>query len=491
MNLLKDPFISTTKGKVSLKSLLTSDEDFQLQYYFDETQLAMLQLLASLTTVILKPSLSELRDYLVHGVTAHQYDTSLAAVDDQWFEADCFMQSKKPANSKFAVAPITKLISGIECGGSSNALGLFSEVEHADVVCPDCIHVLNYNLHMNIKGECFGPTGATGIRGGGAISTLVAGRNLKSTILANTIALDYFNKNAHLDSDAENRYMWDSPPLGDCYQAPKIGLVRGLFALAYHIDFSIADLPCQCDVCGHQSDRSVTAFSRVKYTGSYGSTKNGRDGNAGWWLHPYTPRTVREDGTYAVCARDQQWQSWQELSSYVIGKETDKASVKPALIVRQYTDGFLSSDAINLLVGGNIANQGSIIGRVYDLYSMPSTLSKNLERVTLVIEAGLEQKENLSIAFNKIFGIGYDKKFVGGIKAQAMYRFISNAQQIIQRILLDVDRKEARLLRKDAIHQLQSEAKTIFFETQCKYQHDLPLFKALIKGESILLKSLK
>lgn len=489
MNLLKDPFISTTQGKISLKTLLTSDDDFQLQYYFDETQLAMLQLLASLTTVILRPSLTELRSFLANGVTVQQYDIALAAIDDQWFEADCFMRSTPQKGTKLFIADICKLISGIESSGTSNASGLFSKISDVLCVCPDCTHVLNYNLHMNIKGDCFGSSGATGIRGGGAISTLVAGKSLKSTILANTIALDYFHENAHLDNDAESRFMWELPPSGDFYPAQKIGLARGLFALAYHIDFAVSDLPCQCDLCGHPSTQSVSTFSRAKYTGSYGSTKNGRDSNAGWWLHPYTPRTIKEDGTYAVCARDQHWQSWQELAAYVIGKETDTASVKPAFIVRQYTDGFLSPDAISLLVGGNIADQASITGRVYDLYSMPSTLSKNLERVTLVIEAGLEQKERLSIAFNKIFGIGYDKNFVGGIKEQAMYRFVANAQQIVQKILLDVDRKEARLLRKDAIHQLQLEARNIFTEIQHKYQHDLPLFKALVKGEAVLLKS--
>ncbi len=56
MNLLSDDFISTTTGKISLKTLLTSDTDYQLQYAFDEIQLAMLQLLGSLSTVVLKPT---------------------------------------------------------------------------------------------------------------------------------------------------------------------------------------------------------------------------------------------------------------------------------------------------------------------------------------------------------------------------------------------------------------------------------------------------
>jgi CRISPR system Cascade subunit CasA len=487
MNLLKDAFISTTTGKVSLKTILTSDDDYQLQYYFDEIQLAMLQLLASLTTMVLQPSLSELKGYLKNGVNVDQYDETLAKVKSEWFESDCFMQSAPPRGAKFPEAPITKMLSGIECGTSPNAIGLFSDVENAQVICPDCIHGLNYNLHMNIKGECFGPTGATGIRGGGAISTLIAGDNLKETLLNNVIAYDYFNDYAQLDTDAVNDPMWVAEQTGSIYQAQNIGLVRGLFALAYHIDFTVEDTPCDCDVCGNHSELSVTTFNREKYKGSYGSTKNGRDSGAGWWPHPYTPRTIKEEGAFAVCARDQNWQSWQELGSYIVGKETDKAMVEPAYIIKQFQQLKNPAQA-NLLIGGNIADQGSITGRVYDLYSMPSSLSKHLSKITQVIDSGLMQKERLSQAFNKMFGVGYDKNFVGGIKSEAMARFTSNAQQIIQRTLLDVERKEASKLRKSASEDLKYEAKRIFIGVQRKYQHDLPLFKALVKGEVALYK---
>ena len=485
MNLLKDPFISTTVGKVSLKDILTTDKDYQLQYFFDETQLAMLQMLASLTTVVLKPTITELKSYLEHGLTEKQYDQALSRIETKWFEDDCFMKSVFPNNAKVADGPITKLISGIECGGSPNALGLFSDSNNVSISCSDCTHALNYNLHMNIKGECFGPTGATGIRGGGSLSTLIAGATLKQTLLFNVITSDYYQKSTALHNDAETRYMWDLPPVGNLYQAQNIGLERGLFSLAYHIDFQIEEELAICHICGHNAQKIARTFHRVKYTGAYGSTKKGRDEGAGWWLHPYTPRTEKEDGTYAVCARDQNWQSWQELTSYIVGKETDKSSVKPAFIINQFQNA-LSTVKANILVGGNIADQGSITGRVYDLYSMPSSLAKNNGRISQVIDTGIQQKERLSIAFNKMFGVGYDKNFVGGIKSQAMQRFTANAQQIIQQILLDVDRKEAAQLRKDAVIALNYEAKAIFKSVQRKYQYDLPLFKALVKGEYIL-----
>lgn len=488
MNLLKDDFISTNHGKVSLKAILTTDNDYQLQYYFDEIQLAMLQMLSSLATVVLQPDTKQLQYYLANGISGQEYDKRLSEVNSEWFEGDCFMRSAPPADAKNPSAPITKMLSGIECGSSQDAMGLFSELKNAETICPDCSHVLNYNLHMNIKGECFGPTGATGIRGGGAISTLVAGDDLKQTILNNVVAIDFFDQYAQLDSGADNKPMWVSPLLGGLYQAQKIGLTRGLFALAYHIDFQTVDQECHCDVCGYQSVQSVKTFIREKYKGNYGSTKTGRDAGAGWWPHPYTPRSVREDGVYAVCARDQNWQSWQELTSYIVGKETDKAMIEPAYIVRQHQE--VSGQArTSLLVGGNIAKQGSILGRVYDLYSMPSSLSNHLSRVTQVIDAGLSQKDKLSLALNKMFGIGYDKNFVAGIKAQAMHRFVSNTQQIIQSILLDVDRKEAAELRRTAIKELDEEAKLIYSGLQRKYQHDLPLFKALVKGEYLLNKN--
>jgi len=487
MNLLKDDFISTTTGKVSLKTILTSDQDYQLQYYFDEIQLAMLQLLSSLTTAVLNPTIAELKSYMKQGVSEKQFDEALIKINEEWFDADCFMQSKPPVGVKWPEAPITKMLSGIECGTSPNAIGLFSDIEKAKVICPDCVHGLNYNLHMNIKGECFGPTGATGIRGGGAISTLIAGESLKQTLLNNTISHDHFIEYAQLNTNANNEPMWISAQTGSIYRAQNIGLIRGLFALAYHIDFSIDNSPCRCDVCGSESHQSVYAFNREKYTGHYGSTKNGRDSGAGWWPHPYTPRTIKEDGVYAVCARDQSWQSWQELSSYIVGKETDKAMVEPAYIITQFQE-MKNPRQTNLLVGGNIADQGSITGRVYDLYCMPSSLNMSLRKITQVIDAGLAQQECLSRAFNKMFGVGYDKKFVGGIKGEAMSRFSANAQQIIQLALLDVNRSEATVLRKSAVIELQQEAKRIFNGVQRKYQHDLPLFKALVKGEIALYK---
>ncbi len=486
MNLLTDKFISTTDGKISLKTLLTSENDYQLQYAFDETQLAMLQMLSSLSTVLFKPSLEELKLYVKNGIADTQYDDKLKSIELDLFDEKIFMRSKFPETGKVASAPITKLVSGVECGTSGNAIGLFAEIVHAKVICPDCSHVLNYNLHMNIKGECFGPTGATGIRGGGAISTLISGLTLKSTIVSNIIAVDFFDAKREIP-EPNNRLMWDEPPVDEVYFSHHIGLFRGLFALAYHIGFPVIEEPCICDVCGHQSDQSVTEFLRLKYKGHYGATKNGREGGAQWWPHPYTPIVKREEGIFPVCARNQYWQSWQDFTAYVIGKETDKALMTPAFVVTQYEK--MGFGYANLLVGGNIADQGSITGRIYDLYSMPKNWnSESLQRVTKVIDAGLTVKEQLSQAFNKIFGAGYDKRFVAGIKQNAINQYTTNAQKIIQQILLDVDRNEARALRKQAIEELKLEAKSIFQGVMRKYQHDLPLFKALIKGEIVLMK---
>ena len=491
MNLLTDDFISTTTGKISLKTLLTSETDYQLQYAFDEIQLAMLQLLASLSTVVLKPSLDELKGYLKQGLTEAQYDQALDNIDIQWFDEACFMQSTISGGNKVYSAPVTKLVSGIECGGSGDASGLFSEISQAQKACPDCMHVLNYNLHMNIKGECFSRFGATGIRGGGSISTLIAGENLKTTILSNTIAVDLFDSLREIDNP-NNEFMWKDPVQGEIYYAHHIGLERGLFALAYHINFLTIDKNCICDVCGHESSHSVNEYEYLKYTGSYGSKQEGRDSGAKWWPHPYTPITQSDKGVFPVCARDQNWHSWQNFSSYILGQETKTSLTTPAFIVSQYRK-LAPAKKVNLLIGGNVASKGSVKGRVYDLYSMPKHWNdKKLERVTTVIDSGLEVKEILSKALNKIFATNYakstsGKKFITGIKNTAMNQYISNAQNIVQQLLLDVDRKEARELRKMALEQLKSEAKTIYSTLMRKYQSDLPLFKALAKGEKILL----
>ena len=68
-----------------------------------------------------------------------------------------------------------------------------------------------------------------------------------------------------------------------------------------------------------------------------------------------------------------------------------------------------------------------------------------------------------------------------------MNQYISNAQNIVQQLLLDVDRKAAIVLRKEALEQLKTEATTIYRTLMRKYQSDLPLFKALAKGERVLM----
>lgn len=119
---------------------------------------------------------------------------------------------------------------------------------------------------------------------------------------------------------------------------------------------------------------------------------------------------------------------------------------------------------------------------------MPEHWDNNkLERVTKVIDAGLSVKDDLSQALNKMFGAGYDKNFVAGIKSTAMHQYISSAQNIVQQLLLDVDRKEARELTKAALEQLKIEAKMIYHALMRKYQSDLPLFKVLARGEKVLL----
>ena len=187
MNLLKDSFISTTQGKASLRDILTSDKDYQLQYFYDETQLAMLQMLSSLATVVLKPTISELKGYIENGLTPEQYDQALSRIETKWFKDDCFMQSEPANTAKQFSAPICNLVSGIESSSTANASGLFSNMGDIKFVCSDCTHVLNYNLHMNVKGDCFGSSGATGIRGGGSLTTLLANKTLRGTLLTNVI----------------------------------------------------------------------------------------------------------------------------------------------------------------------------------------------------------------------------------------------------------------------------------------------------------------
>jgi len=346
MNLLKDPFISTTQGKVSLRQVLTTECDYQLQYFFDETQLAMLQMLASLTTVLLKPTIAELKNYIENGLSDEQYDHALSEIETEWFESNSFMQSKSIKKNGFNSANISKLVSGIESGTSKDASGLFSDKEDVKFSCPDCIHVLNYNLHMTISGQYFSKFGSSGIRGGGVISTLISGKNLRETIMFNTVASDFYANLSSLNDNFQTDFMWKMPPQGDLYQAAKISLNRGLFALAYHVEIETKNEDCVCDICGHFSQGKIESLLYLKYIGQYGSVRNekGKENGAGLWLHPYTPRRVTDNGLFSLTPYGLDWHSWQDLSSFIAGSEIrSSTNIVPAYIVTQFKENFTES----------------------------------------------------------------------------------------------------------------------------------------------------
>ena len=94
-------------------------------------------------------------------------------------------------------------------------------------------------------------------------------------------------------------------------------------------------------------------------------------------------------------------------------------------------------------------------------------------------------------ALNKLFGVGYDKSFVIGIKQQTLDQYTANAHSIIQKLLVDVNRSEAKILRQKALTSLQKEALSLYRQLMRKYQNELPIFKALVKGERILARATK
>lgn len=485
MNLLIDPFVSTTIGTLSLKQILTTRDRIDLVYGFDETQLACLQLLSSLATALFLPSMEDIRRFAKRGISEQEYDQQLNKINIDWFNDEIFMRSKPAAGEKYGVDRIAKIVSGIEVSTTKNASGLFSDAKMVTQCCPGCMVLLNYNIHMNIKGEPFGAGGSTGIRGGGMLSTMICGDTLSKTIILNMFSNEHFTTLVQ-NPDVNDTPMWIEAPSGEIYFSHTIGLTRGLFALAYHIDYQKNDAECLCDICGQHSETNIKHFGKRNYKGSYGSTDTGRKGKAGLWPHPFTPVSRTDDVDVPISAEGPNWHSWEHLSSYVIGKEMDKKFIIQAPIVSQYRDLGLK-EKTSLLVGGNIADQASITGRIYDLYSFPSSWNENLDRVTTLIEHGLEVKDIFKRSLDKISDSKLDKNLLGGIKQRAVNEFVANTQNIIQATLMDVNKKEAAELRKDAKKKIHSTAKTLFENLLDKYKNDHQLLKALLKGQKILL----
>lgn len=300
MNLLMDDWIPIQlEGvfkRISLKALLTEDENWQISLPRDDMEMACLQLLVSLTQVLFIPENKiAFLERIATPISGDEYSNGIEGKVD-WFDLDHpehpFMQTRGVETEK--INPMMKLFAGFT---ESTSSAFVNEPGLADLLCPSCAVIGLFNQANNCASFCGGAKGS--IRGnykqgelksGVPITTFIQGDGLRKTIWMNVLSQESFDKYLYISGKKEDFPNWvdtvrttgkkNSIKQGEDELLGEMGLLRGLFWQPQHIELIPINGLNICNCCGTKINlEGYSGFKFEKFSYKY----------LGFWMHPHSP----------------------------------------------------------------------------------------------------------------------------------------------------------------------------------------------------------
>jgi len=194
MNLLIEEWIPVrplpagAMDKIGLKQLLCGDGKWEVCLPRDDMELAAIQLLISITQVLLTPKTpEELKTRIAKPLPESEYDAAIKPYAG-WFQLDHpkypFMQVRGVVAK--IITPMDKLFAGIT--GSENCC-FVNEPNVVSQICSGCAAIALFNQASCSPSFGGGSEGGfkNGLRGSAPITTLVQGNHLRQTVWLNVL----------------------------------------------------------------------------------------------------------------------------------------------------------------------------------------------------------------------------------------------------------------------------------------------------------------
>ncbi len=480
MNLLIDEWIPVQHQgdfrRISLKTLLTQEQVWQISLTRDDMEMACLQLLVSLVQVLFTPKDGgELKTRIQQPLSEAEY---LSAIEEKvsWFELDHpdtpFMQSRGVKSAE--LTEMSKLFAGLTGATSSTFV---NEPDLAGSLCSSCTVLGLFNQAMNCPG--FGGGFKASLRGSAPINTLILGDNLRQTLWKNVLCHAVLDDTIVWLKDEPNELPnWVDPvKAGEKVYAHKTGLLRGLFWQPAHIELVREEEIGTCDCCGNEDSRYI-GFKKEKFVYDFD----------GVWPHPLGPRTFK----IAKGQKDEKFSSfttsapaWTLLNQFLIQKESDKEGHIPAPVVIQAKCFLSDNRMLHLLVGGYRNKQASILERRHELFSIAKEWENHDALISRVVNEGLAYKSELR---KKLYG--FFKATGAAVYEQAEHRFYQQTEPTVHSMLRRMNFKESKQALSEYRQQLHQITRNIFNQVTEPYQNEPKMIQALAIARRGLEKSL-
>ena len=480
MNLLADEWIPVQHEgafqHISLKTLLTQNEGWQVSLPRDDMEMACLQLLVSLTQVLFIPdNKAKLNEYIARPISENDYIDAVESKLD-WFELDHpqhpFMQIRGVKAKE--LTDMAKLFAGLT-GATSSAF--VNESDLASRLCSTCATIGLFNQAANCPS--FGGGFKASLRGGSPVTTLILGSDLRQTIWRNVLCKEILDVSMPWHEAVRNeKPNWVNViKAKESIEAHQTGLLRGLFWQPAHIELVKEEGEGTCECCGQQGECYI-GFKKEKFVYDFN----------GVWPHPHGPRVFK----VAKGEREEKFSSfttaapsWTLLTQFLIQKEQEREGQTPAPVVSQAKKNGVENGRLYLMVGGYRNKQASILERRHELFNVAKEWQNNDRQIERIVDTGLAYKTELR---KKLFG--FFKATGASLQDQAEHRFYKQTESLVHGMLRNMDFKESKAAFSDYHQQLRATARNIFKQVTEPYQNEPKMIKALAIARRGLEKSL-
>jgi len=474
MNLIEDPWVPVTRngrfGQIRFRDVLCRNGDWRLSLPRDDMELACLQMLICLTQVIFMPSdPDELEAAAEAPMEEGRFDRSAGRFDRTFELTDPdapFMQSTGVKAKE--VTPIQKLFVGLPEG---NNHALFNDPGEVARACPSCTAIALFNQAVNCPS--IGGGFKEGLRGGGPITTLVQGNNLRETVWRNVLSLDRLREGG-IHVDESDRPTWEKPiPPLSSNPAADIGPLRGLFWQPTRLQLLPPEGgPAKCDACGIEGIECYSGFLKEKFKYTL----------IGLWPHPHSPRAWRNDrARERFLSFRSGAPAWTQLTQFLVRQQQEKAGCVPAAVVSQHRH--LHPEApFHLIVGGYRNKQAAITLRRHETVSLAQGWGENVQHVTKVVEVGLSVRQAL---WSKARGFS-QAAGADGVPAEAESLFFDRTEALVHSVLRTMNFRQVRDAIGGLTERLCQTARSILEEVCQPYTHTPKGIRALATARRTL-----
>ncbi|WKT61205.1 type I-E CRISPR-associated protein Cse1/CasA [Microbulbifer thermotolerans] len=220
------------------------------------------------------PSIDELREVLEKWQPAFELDS----------DGPAFMQDFDLLAEEKNTDIAALLIDSPGAATVKNNTDHFVKAGRVERLCPDCAALALFTLQINAPSG--GKGYRTGLRGGGPLTTLImpvdTGCTLWQRLWLNVLDTDGWNYDAPSNSDPRVFPWLGQTKVSDKGQGTfpeEMHPLHPYWAMPRRIRLNIRSSACRCDLCGRNSEKTVSSLRARNYGFNYD----------GPWIHPLTP----------------------------------------------------------------------------------------------------------------------------------------------------------------------------------------------------------